>query len=63
MIGKLRRSLGNRRGISSIEYALLLAVVGGGITVGAVELTKAVKTQMEESADCIAGSDTTCEME
>ena len=58
--GKRRRFLGNRRGISSVEYALLLAVIGGGIAIGAGQLTSAVSDEMKDAADCIDGSDTTC---
>ena len=56
----VRRSLGNRRGISSVEYALLLAVIGGGIAIGAGQLTNAVSQEMSDAADCIKGTETTC---
>ena len=58
--GTLRRVLNQRRGISSVEYALLLAVIGGGIVIGAGQLTNAISSEMGEAADCIRGTDTTC---
>ncbi len=41
-------------GISSVEYALLLAFVATGIIIGAETLSTAVQTEMELTADCIA---------
>ena len=61
--GTLRRILGQRRGISSVEYALLLAVIGGGIAIGAGQLTKAISLEMSGAADCIKGTDTSCVVE
>ena len=40
-------------GISSVEYALLLAFVAAGIIVAADALSNAVSNEMNESADCI----------
>lgn len=40
-------------GISSVEYALLLAFVAAGIIVAADSLSNAVSNQMEDAADCI----------
>ncbi len=40
-------------GISSVEYALLLAFVAGGIIIGAATLSTAVQTEMESAATCI----------
>lgn len=42
-------------GISSVEYALLLAFVAAGIIVGAELLSDAVSDQMSDAADCING--------
>ena len=56
----LRRILDGRRGISSVEYALLLAVIGGGIAIGAGTLTTAVSDEMTQAANCINGTDATC---
>ncbi len=44
-------------GISSVEYALLLAFVAAGIIVAADTLSDAVANQMEEAAVCIEGAD------
>jgi len=43
-------------GISSVEYALLLAFVAGGIIVAADELSTAVSGEMTKAADCIDGT-------
>lgn len=43
-------------GISSVEYALLLAFVAGGIILGADALSTAVEGEMNASADCIDGT-------
>ena len=41
-------------GISSVEYALLLAFVAAGIIVAADVLSEAVSTEMNDAASCIA---------
>ncbi len=43
-------------GISSVEYALLLAFVAAGIIVAADSLSNAVSNEMEDAAGCIEGS-------
>jgi Flp pilus assembly pilin Flp len=48
--------LTDESGISSVEYALLLAFVAGGIILGAAELSKAVQNEMEVAADTITGA-------
>jgi len=40
-------------GISSVEYALLLAFVAAGIIMAAGELATAVQGEMEQAANCI----------
>ncbi len=40
-------------GISSVEYALLLAFVAAGIIVAADGLSDAVSGEMNDAADCI----------
>ncbi len=40
-------------GISSVEYALLLAFVAAGIIIGAEALSTAVETEMKDVASCI----------
>ena len=48
-------------GISSVEYALLLAFVAAGIIFGAEALSNAVENEMNDSADCIdAGTTASC---
>jgi len=43
-------------GISSVEYALLLAFVAAGIIFGAEALSDAVQGEMESTAECITDS-------
>ena len=53
--------LSDESGISSVEYALLLAFVAGGIILGAGALSSAVQNEMVQAATCIeadAGSAT-----
>ena len=45
-------------GISSVEYALLLAFVAAGIILGAEALSNAVEGEMLDTAKCIGSSDT-----
>ena len=45
-------------GISSVEYALLLAFVAAGIIVAASELANAVSNEMGDAATCIEGNGT-----
>ncbi len=42
-------------GISSVEYALLLAFVAAGIILGAEVLSNAVEGEMKAAAKCITG--------
>ncbi len=42
-------------GISSVEYALLLAFVAAGIITAAELLSNAVKNEMTDTANCIEG--------
>ncbi len=44
-------------GISSVEYALLLAFVAAGIILAADQLSNAVSNEMEDAAACISTSD------
>ncbi len=48
--------LSDESGISSVEYALLLAFVAGGIIIGAGVLSDAVQGEMTEAAGCIDGT-------
>ncbi len=43
-------------GISSVEYALLLAFVAAGIVVAADVLSTAVSTEMTSAATCIGSA-------
>jgi len=43
-------------GISSVEYALLLAFVAAGIITAAELLSNAVSNEMEDTAKCIEGT-------
>ncbi len=52
----LQQFLTDESGISSVEYALLLAFVAGGIILGADALSTAVEGEMLASADCINGA-------
>ncbi len=45
-------------GISSVEYALLLAFVAAGIILGAETLSDAVENEMYQAASCISGATT-----
>ena len=45
-------------GVSSVEYALLLAFVSAGIMVGAEVLANSVEGEMVQAASCIEGTDT-----
>ncbi len=46
----------DERGISSVEYALLLSFVAAGIIIGAETLSNAVENEMVLAASCIEGS-------
>jgi Flp pilus assembly pilin Flp len=49
----LSRLWNDESGISSVEYALLLAFVAAGIIVAASELSLSVNSQMTATAICI----------
>ncbi len=49
----LARLWSDESGISSVEYALLLAFVAAGIIFGAEELSNAVENEMTEAAALI----------
>ena len=50
--------LADEGGASAAEYALILAIVGGGIALAAIALGGAIATSMNNIADCI--DTTTC---
>lgn len=58
---QIARRLGrDRRGISSIEYAILLAFIGGGIVLAATNLSTAVSDELKNAASCIDGTQKPC---
>lgn len=60
MIKFIKRLGGNRDGISSVEYALLLAFVAAGIIMSAELLSDAVSNEMSSTAACIEGDAAAC---
>ena len=54
----LNKIWGQESGISSVEYALLLAFIAAGIIFGAEALSNAVENQMEDKAACIESTAT-----
>ena len=54
MRGVLSNLWSDESGISSVEYALLLAFVAAGIITAADVLSEAVSTEMNSTASCIA---------
>ncbi len=52
----LQQFLTDESGISSVEYALLLAFVAGGIILGADALSTAVENEMNDAAGCISAT-------
>lgn len=57
MCFRLTRLTLDDRGISSVEYALLLALVVGGIILAASQLGTAVEGEMNGTANCIETPD------
>ena len=47
-------------GLSSVEYVLLLAFIGGAIFVGVQELANAVESNIIDTASCIETGGGTC---
>ena len=52
----LRALWADEAGISSVEYALLLAIAAGGLMTGAEVLSSAVEGQFSDIASCFDGS-------
>ncbi len=48
-------------GISSVEYALLLAFIAAGIITAAELLSNAVENEMTDTATCLETSGATCD--
>jgi Flp pilus assembly pilin Flp len=61
MIKCLNNLWSDESGISSVEYALLLAFVAAGIIVAADALSEAVSNEMGQAATCI-GAETAAEI-
>ncbi|MDX1711901.1 MAG: hypothetical protein R3316_12285 [Rhodovibrionaceae bacterium] len=49
----LRKFFGDRSGVSSVEYALLLALIAGGTMASVIALNEAVSDRFQDTADCI----------
>ena len=47
-------------GVSSVEYALLLAVAAASIIVAAATLSNSVQNEIIDAADCIKTNGATC---
>ncbi len=60
IIKRLSGLWADQSGISSVEYALLLAFVTGGIILGAEELANAVAEKLNDTAVCIETDGDTC---
>ena len=56
MVKFLSNLWNDESGISSVEYALLLAFVAAGIITAAELLSNAVENEMTSTADCIEDS-------
>ncbi len=52
----LGRFLADECGISSLEYALILAFVGAGVILGAGGISTAVEGELSEAAACISST-------
>ena len=49
-MGVLHRLLADERGVSSAEYAILLAVIGAALALAALSLSKSISCSIEASA-------------
>ena len=56
MLDLLKKFVRDEKGISSVEYALLLAFVGSTVAAGALALGNAVAGEMGEAETEIGGS-------
>ena len=56
----LARLWKDESGVSSVEYALLLAFIAAGIIFAAEVLSNAVKNEMTDTATCIETNGATC---
>ena len=60
MLNMIQKFWNDDSGISSVEYALLLAFVAAAIIFAAEDLSNSVSNQMTDTADCIDGDKTAC---
>jgi pilus assembly protein Flp/PilA len=60
MMTFVKTFLRDESGASAAEYALILAIVGAAIVLGAINLGEAIGTELNSTADCIDGTDTSC---
>ena len=56
----LARLWSDEGGVSSVEYALLLAFIVGGIILAAEDLSNAVGNELLDAASCVEG-DSSCQ--
>jgi pilus assembly protein Flp/PilA len=56
----LARLWSDESGISSVEYALLLAFIAAGVAIAANTLGLAVENEIEDAADCVANGTAAC---
>ncbi len=56
----LRTLWRDESGITSVEYAILLAFIAGGIIFAAEELANAVMNEMTQTATCISSAGANC---
>ena len=52
--------LSSEEGASAAEYALIVAIVGGGIVLAAMSLGSSVGTSMNGMAECMTTSGASC---
>ena len=52
----LARLWSDESGISSVEYALLLAFIAAGVAIAADQLGSAVETEINEAANCVSAT-------
>jgi len=55
-----KNMLRDESGASAAEYALILAIVGTGIAVAAVNLGGSISNAMSKAGDCISSSTNAC---
>lgn len=59
---KFKNMLGDKRGASAAEYALILAIVGAAIALAAIFLGNQIGTAIESAGSCVSDpSSTNCQ--